>query len=135
MVQIWPAIWKSVLIFFILVILARLIGRKVLSQMSYFDFTIAITIGTVASSYVSQSIKGLWVLLSPAILAALAVLFNFVYYLSPHVRIREMCCKQQYKLWHHGLSDPQQIIAGSKSHNLVAFHQQAGKQLQGQACG
>lgn len=78
MVQVWPAIWKSVLIFFILVILARLIGRKVLSQMSYFDFTIAITIGTVAGSYVSQSIKGLWVLLSPVILAALAVLFDYI---------------------------------------------------------
>ena len=71
--------WKSALIFVLLVALARLIGRKLLAQMTYFDFTVAITIGTIAGAYVVQAIKGIWVLLAPVILVLLAILIDFIH--------------------------------------------------------
>lgn len=77
--QLVLVIWKSALVFVILVGLARIIGRKLLSQMSYFDFTVAITIGTIAGSYVVQMIEGMWVLISPVLLAALAICFDVMH--------------------------------------------------------
>ena len=84
--QLILVIWKSALIFAILVVLARCIGRKLLAQMSYFDFTIGITIGTIAGSYVVQMIEGMWVLISPVLLAALAIGFDFLHLKSIRLR-------------------------------------------------
>ena len=78
--------WKSFLIFFILVILTRSIGRKLLAQMSYFDFTIAITIGSISGSYVVQMIEGMWVLLAPVLLASLAIAFDYLHLKSLRAR-------------------------------------------------
>lgn len=78
--------WKSVLIFSILVGLARIIGRKLLAQMSYFDFTVTITIGTIAGSYVVQMVEGMWVLISPVLLAALAIVFDLLHLKSIRFR-------------------------------------------------
>ncbi|WP_029451111.1 DUF421 domain-containing protein [Clostridium algidicarnis] len=41
---------KSVATFFILLILARLMGRKQLSQITFFDYIVGITIGSIAGS-------------------------------------------------------------------------------------
>lgn len=71
--------WKSALIFLILVVLARFIGRKLLAQMSYFDFTVTITIGTIAGAYVVQMVDGMWVLISPVLLAILAIVFDILH--------------------------------------------------------
>lgn len=71
--------WKSVLIFVILVGLARVIGRKLLAQMSYFDFTVTITIGSISGSYVVQMVEGMWVLVAPALLALLAIVFDYLH--------------------------------------------------------
>lgn len=78
--------WKSALVFVILVGLARIIGRKLLAQMSYFDFTVAITIGSISGSYVVQMIKGMWVLIAPVLLASLAILFDYLHLKSLHFR-------------------------------------------------
>jgi uncharacterized membrane protein YcaP (DUF421 family) len=77
--QLIMVIWKSALVFVILVGLARVIGRKLLAQMSYFDFTVAITIGSISGSYVVQMIQGMWVLIAPALLASLAILFDYIH--------------------------------------------------------
>lgn len=71
--------WKSALIFFMLIVLSRSIGRKLLSQMSYFDFTVAITIGSISGSYVVQMIQGMWVLISPILLTLLAITFDLIH--------------------------------------------------------
>ena len=86
--QLWLATWKSVLIFVILVGLSRIIGRKLLAQMSYFDFTVTITIGTIAGAYVVQMIEGMWVLISPVLLAALAIGFDMLHIKS--IRLRKL---------------------------------------------
>jgi len=76
--QFWQAIWKSMVIFVMLIILTRLIGRKLLSQMSFFDFVIGITIGTIAGAYVTTTIKGHWVLVSPVFLTAATITLGFL---------------------------------------------------------
>ena len=75
--QLILVIWKSLLIFAILVVLSRSIGRKLLAQMSYFDFTVGITIGSISGSYVVQMIEGMWVLIAPVLLALCAIVFDF----------------------------------------------------------
>ncbi|MGE5405124.1 MAG: YetF domain-containing protein [Candidatus Saccharibacteria bacterium] len=61
-------LWESLLVFILLVVLARMMGKKLLSQLTFFDFVVGITIGTIAGGFISTSIKGLQVLLSPIIL-------------------------------------------------------------------
>ncbi|MGE5416155.1 MAG: YetF domain-containing protein [Acidobacteriota bacterium] len=61
-------LWESLVVFVLLVVLARLIGKKLLSQLTFFDFVVGITIGTIAGGFITSSVKGLQVLLSPIIL-------------------------------------------------------------------
>jgi uncharacterized membrane protein YcaP (DUF421 family) len=86
--QLILVIWKSALIFVILVGLSRLIGRKLLAQMSYFDFTVTITIGSISGSYVVQMIEGMWVLIAPVLLAVLAIGFDLLHMKS--IRFRKI---------------------------------------------
>jgi len=78
--------WKSALVFVMLVGLARVIGRKLLAQMSYFDFTVAITIGSISGSYVVQMVEGMWVLVSPLLLTVLALSFDYLHLKSLKLR-------------------------------------------------
>ncbi|EJO5348591.1 DUF421 domain-containing protein [Clostridium botulinum] len=41
--------FRSVITYFILVILARVMGRKQISQLTYFDYVVGITIGSIAA--------------------------------------------------------------------------------------
>ena len=41
---------RSVVTYFILVIFARIMGRKQISQLTYFDYVVGITIGSIAST-------------------------------------------------------------------------------------
>ncbi|MCX8131964.1 MAG: DUF421 domain-containing protein [Clostridia bacterium] len=84
--QLILVIWKSALIFVMLVMLSRSIGRKLLAQMSYFDFTVAITIGSISGSYVVQMIQGMWVLIAPVLLALLAITFDYIHLKSLSLR-------------------------------------------------
>jgi uncharacterized membrane protein YcaP (DUF421 family) len=57
-------------VFVLLVTLSRIIGRKLLAQMTFFDFVIGVTIGTVGGAFITAEIKGYYVLISPVILTA-----------------------------------------------------------------
>lgn len=70
MAELWEVLWKSMAIYILLITLSRLIGRKLLSQMDFADFTVAITTGTISGAFVVTTTKGLWVLLSTIFLAA-----------------------------------------------------------------
>lgn len=78
MEQLWLVTWKSILVFTMLLVLTRVIGKKLLSQLTFFDFVIGITIGTISGAYVVVMVKGMWVLLSPLILTILTVLFGLI---------------------------------------------------------
>lgn len=76
--HLWEVVWKSFVIFFMLIILARILGKKLLAQLTFFDFVIGITIGTVAGAFVTTTVKGTWVLLSPVFLTILTVGMGFL---------------------------------------------------------
>ncbi|WP_160673467.1 DUF421 domain-containing protein [Clostridium sp. C8-1-8] len=65
--DIFHFIYKPLIIFFVLFILVRLTGKKSLSQITYFDYVSAITIGTIAGSITIEDnvgiIKGIVVML------------------------------------------------------------------------
>lgn len=71
-------LWKSIVVFILLIVLTRVIGRKLLSHLSFFDYVIGITIGTITGSYVAQEIKGMWVLISPLVLTCITILFGYI---------------------------------------------------------
>ena len=70
--------WKTITIFVVLVILARVLGKKLLSQMTFSEFVIGITMGTIAGAFVVEQVKGPWVLLSPAILTIVTLGLTFL---------------------------------------------------------
>lgn len=59
-------------------ILTRLMGRKLLSQMTYFDFVTAITIGTIGATFITVEVQGFIILLSPVILSLLVILTGYL---------------------------------------------------------
>jgi len=61
-----------------LLILTRLMGRKLLSQMTYFDFVTAITIGTIGATFITVEVQGFIILLSPVILSLLVILTGYL---------------------------------------------------------
>jgi len=65
-------------VFFLLILMTRLIGKKFLAQMTFFDFVTGIIIGTIGGAYVTTETKGVYVLLSPVILTILVVLTGFL---------------------------------------------------------
>ncbi|MCX7747975.1 MAG: DUF421 domain-containing protein [Clostridia bacterium] len=71
-----------------LVTLSRSIGRKLLAQMSYFDFTVAITIGSISGSYVVQMVQGMWVLIAPLLLTICTIFFDYIH--LKNIRIRKI---------------------------------------------
>jgi len=70
--------WKTITVYVVLVILARLLGKKLLSQMTFSEFVIGITMGTIAGAFVVEQIEGVWVLLSPAILTIVTMGLTFL---------------------------------------------------------
>ncbi len=79
-------IWASLVVFGLLVVVTRVIGRKLLSQSTYFDFVTAITIGTITGGYVVNKVKGGAVLISPIILATCTMGLGFLTIKSLRIR-------------------------------------------------
>jgi uncharacterized membrane protein YcaP (DUF421 family) len=76
--SLFRVIYHSLIVFVLLVILARLIGKKLLSQMTFFDFVIGVTIGTVGGAFITMEIRGFYVLLSPIILTTAVLLSGYL---------------------------------------------------------
>lgn len=64
----YDEILRTVLAFFALLLVARVMGRKAISQMTFFDFTVAITLGSVTANLSLGN--------NPTILGAVLVLFT-----------------------------------------------------------
>lgn len=47
--------------------------------MSYFDFVVGITIGSISGSYVVQMVKGMWILIAPVLLTLCAIAFDYIH--------------------------------------------------------
>lgn len=71
-------ILDSLIVYVLLLLLTRIIGKKLLSQMTFFDFVIAITIGTIGGGFVVNQFKGYTILLSPVILTLAVVTTGYL---------------------------------------------------------
>ncbi|HEX3031058.1 MAG TPA: DUF421 domain-containing protein [Bacillota bacterium] len=74
----WRVIISSTEVFLVLTLLSRLMGRKLVSQMTTFDFAAAITIGAISGVYAVSGTKGYYILLSLVIFAVLVILSGFL---------------------------------------------------------
>lgn len=72
--QLIQSITYPIIVYLLLLILAKIIGRKVLSQLTFFDFVVGITIGTIGGAFVTTELKGFYVLISPIVLAIMVFL-------------------------------------------------------------
>ena len=78
MIVLLEVLWKSLIVFLMLLVLTRLIGRKLLSQLNFFEYVIGIIIGTITGAYVVNAIEGAWVLLSPIVLTLINMLLSYI---------------------------------------------------------
>lgn len=84
---IFPTILRTIAAFFIALILARLTGRKLIAQMTFFDYVIAVTLGsTTANLAIGPLHKSVISTVVLVTLAALAVLSGFLHIKSFWVR-------------------------------------------------
>lgn len=69
--ELYQAVHHPIVVYLLLIILTRIIGKKLLGQLTFFDFVIGITLGTIGGAYVATEVKGYYVLISATIMAAL----------------------------------------------------------------
>ncbi len=80
------AAYTTIVIFILLITLTRIIGRKLLSQLTFFDFVTGVTIGTISGAYVVNQVKGTAVLVSPVILVLCTTSLSFLTLKSLRIR-------------------------------------------------
>lgn len=68
----------SIIVYLLLLILTRIIGKKMLTQLTFFDFVVGITIGSIGGAFVTEEIKGFYVLISPVVLAILVFITSII---------------------------------------------------------
>ena len=71
-------VWKTIIVFGLVGVLARAIGRKLLSQMTFMEFVTGVTIGTISGAYIVNTIKGFWVLVSPVIFTLCIISIGYI---------------------------------------------------------
>ncbi|MFW5998950.1 MAG: YetF domain-containing protein [Halanaerobiales bacterium] len=86
MQEYFDAIWTTLIVFVLLVTLTRIVGRKLLSQVTFFDFVTGVTIGTIAGAYVVNEVKGNAVLISPIVLVICTLILGYLTVKSLKIR-------------------------------------------------
>ncbi|MFP4662012.1 MAG: YetF domain-containing protein [Halanaerobiales bacterium] len=84
--EVIEVIWRTLVIFILLAVLTRLVGRRLLSQITFYEFVTGVTIGTIAGAYVVNAIRGLYVLISPVVLTLCATGLSFILLKSLKIR-------------------------------------------------
>ncbi|MEK3974516.1 MULTISPECIES: YetF domain-containing protein [unclassified Psychrobacillus] len=87
-INFWEMIWRTTSSFLILLFLARILGKKQISQLTFFHYITGITIGSIASEIASQKetpyfdgiISLIW-------WAVLTILMTYLSQLSPKIRL------------------------------------------------
>lgn len=93
-------ILKTIGLYLLLMVLTRMIGRKLLVQMTFFDFVTGVTIGTIAGAYVVVGVRGAWVLLGPVILTLLVTGTSLLTFVS--LRARKLLEGEPVVVVHNG---------------------------------
>ncbi|KAB3528850.1 YetF domain-containing protein [Alkaliphilus serpentinus] len=76
--ELYQAVHHPIIVYILLITLTRIIGKKLLGQLTFFDFVTGITLGTIGGAYVATEVKGYYVLVSAIIMAALVYLTGFL---------------------------------------------------------
>lgn len=76
--QLMQAITYPILVYILLLILVRIMGKKVISQLTFFDFVVGIIMGTIGGSFVTTELKGFYVLIGPVVLAILVYVTGLI---------------------------------------------------------
>ena len=76
--ELGQAIIYPVVVYILLIILSRLIGKKLLGQLTFFDFVTGITLGTIGGAFVTTEVKGNYVLISAIVIALLVLLTGII---------------------------------------------------------
>ena len=86
---------RSVIGFFLLLVLIKMVGKQQVTQLTYFDYIVGITIGSIASTLSVQVNENTWATMAGmAVWAFLAVLLAFLGLKSPTLRkIFEGCAQ------------------------------------------
>lgn len=80
-------ILRSIIGFFLLLVLVRIIGKQQVAQLTYFDYIVGITIGSIASTLSVQVNENSWsTMAGMAVWAILAVLLALIGLKSPWLR-------------------------------------------------
>lgn len=70
---------KAVVSFIVLLILARLMGRRHLSQITFFDYIVGITIGSVVATIISDRTVNPWDgIISTSVWALMSILISYI---------------------------------------------------------
>lgn len=87
-ISFWEMIWRTTISFVVLLFLARIMGKKQISQLTFFHYVTGITIGSIAAEIASQKetpfVDGI---ISLVWWAILTVLMTYASQLSPKVRL------------------------------------------------
>ena len=78
---------RSVIGFFLLLLLIKMIGKQQVTQLTFFDYTVGITIGSIASTLSVQVNENSWsTMVGMAVWSLLALLLAFLGLKSPYLR-------------------------------------------------
>ncbi|WCN39589.1 DUF421 domain-containing protein [Aneurinibacillus uraniidurans] len=87
-VDFWEMILRTTLTFFVLLTLARILGNKQLSQLTFFDYITGITIGSIAADIAGRSESAFLNGLTSLIWwSCLAILIAYIGLTSPSARV------------------------------------------------
>ena len=84
--EIIQAFTHSLAVFILLLTLTRIIGKKFLGQMTFFDFVTGITMGTIGGAWVTTQVKGANVLFGPVFLTIFVFLTGVLTFKSAPAR-------------------------------------------------
>ncbi len=76
--ELGQAIIYPTIVYALLTVLSRLVGKKLLGQITFFDFVTGITLGTIGGAFVTTEVKGNYVLVSAIVFALLAMLTGYI---------------------------------------------------------
>jgi uncharacterized membrane protein YcaP (DUF421 family) len=76
--ELFQAILYPIIVYILLVSLSRVMGKKLLGQLTFFDFVTGITLGTIGGAFVTTEVRGYYVLVSAVMFAVLVFITGII---------------------------------------------------------
>ncbi|TKH41339.1 hypothetical protein C1I60_18250 [Paenibacillus terrae] len=85
--EIWEIIFRSVLAFTIMMLIARILGKSTIAQMTYHDFVAAITLGAITANISFNNTIDIWLLLT-ALLTFTVIAYLLMFFSMKNRKLR-----------------------------------------------